>query len=188
MNKHVYLISYFEHGSVAPVRKIVLQSDTLQDPNRIRKVLEHREPAFRFVVTPAASEGTVQMVRGAYAYKEMADEVSRIVRKKDTETQEKLEQLKKRNDALKKICSKADLADLNKQPLIAIEANILELRDLLPGADLPWLNAAMVTLCKDFTTHRTSLCTVATTVRQVFEAAKLEQRLVEQEIIDLTGT
>jgi len=29
---------------------------------------------------------------------------------------------------------------------------------------------------------------VAATVRQVFEVAKSEQRLVEQEIIDLTGT
>ena len=93
MSKHVYLISYFEHHPMSPVRKIVLQSDTPQDPDRIRKVLEHREPAFRFVVTPVESQGTIHVAQGAYAYTEMADEVSRIVRKKDIETARSVQRL-----------------------------------------------------------------------------------------------
>jgi hypothetical protein len=189
MNKHVYLINYFEHHPMSPVRKIVLQSDTPQDPDRIRKVLEHREPAFRFVVTPLESQGIVQMVQGAYAYKEMADEVSRIVRKKDIETQKKLGQLKKRNDALKEICIKAHLRDLDKQPFHVIQANLIDLTDLITGAELPHpITAAMVALCNDFANQHTSLDAVAATVRQVFETAKSGQRLVEQEISDLTGT
>jgi hypothetical protein len=189
MSKHVYLINYFEHHPMSPARTIVLQSDTPQDPDRIRKVLAHREPAFGFVVTPLESQGTIQVVQGAYAYKEMAEEVSRIVRKKDIETQEKLGQLKKRNDALKEICIKAHLRDLDKQPLHVIHGNLVELRDLMTGADLTYpITAAMVALCNDFANQHTSLETVAATVRQVFETAKSGQRLVEQEISALTGT